>query len=61
MLEHMAEESEDEEKDLRANVAGEESGSDEEHQSASEGEEDADSDDGVSALVACALKNLVKD
>jgi hypothetical protein len=64
MLEYMDDcSSSEEEGALQANIAGEESSDDEdgsEGQRFSEGDK-SDSDEGVSALLACALKNLVKD
>jgi hypothetical protein len=62
MLEYMADPDglDEEEEDLYANIAGENSNVKDESKSDSEGDE-SDDDEGVSALVACALKNLVKD
>jgi hypothetical protein len=52
--------SDEEEGDLYANIAGDGSSVDEEPKSDSEGD-DSDAYEDTSALVACALKNLVKD
>jgi hypothetical protein len=56
----MSDGSDEEEGGLYANIAGEDLSVDEEPKSDSEGD-DSDVDEGVSTLVACALKNLVKD